>query len=455
MAWIQKIQITKYVNSKGNRVLKGTPGAIKKVTKTKKWYGCWTKGKRKISVPLSVDKQASLALLSKMIKEKEFVDAGLVDPFEKQLDRKILEHLEDYINALREEGLTPYYISQRERILKHILKKLGVKTFRDLNVEAVDAYIRNMKNMSKNEVFPSAPNTKLCHRNSLVGFANWLMRKGRIAFNPLVNVNVPKGRPVHERRALTQEEIAKVFQSARERPLQEAMINSGGRLQGGQPRTLMRLLHAVLNTETRQRCLNLGEERCLIYKTAIYTGLRKGELKALKVSSIDFKSKPYTTIRLSGQFTKNGKAALISLVPSLAVEMKNFIDKHNKKAVDYLFNVADKIHVIFKRDLEAAGILYQDADGRFADFHSLRTSANTMLGVMGIPVRIRQLFMRHSDIRLTTGTYDDDVLYNQLPIIEAFEQVDYILNPKGILQNEVKEEIKLQIPSQSDSSYEI
>ena len=50
-----------------------------------------------------------------------------------------------------------------------------------------------------------------------------------------------------------------------------------------------------------------------------------------------------------------------------------------------MFNVADKIHVVFKRDLEAAGFSCQDADNRYADFHALRTSANTIAWLYGYP----------------------------------------------------------------------
>ena len=48
----------------------------------------------------------------------------------------------------------------------------------------------------------------------------------------------------------------------------------------------------------------------------------------------------------------------------------------------------------------------------------------TMLGMAGIPPKLRQLFMRHSDIRLTTATYDDDSLYEMEPAIKALEALD-------------------------------
>lgn len=50
---------------------------------------------------------------------------------------------------------------------------------------------------------------------------------------------------------------------------------------------------------------------------------------------------------------------------------------------------------------------YRDDRGRSADFHSLRESAGTMLGVAGVPTRIRQLFMRHGEVRPTLQTDDD------------------------------------------------
>ena len=48
-------------------------------------------------------------------------------------------------------------------------------------------------------------------------------------------------------------------------------------------------------------------------------------------------------------------------------------------------------------------------------------TANVMLGQAGIPARIRQLFMRHSDIRLTMATYDDESFLDLEPVVKAME----------------------------------
>jgi len=426
MAWLQKIFTTVYEDRTGKRVSKNIKGAIKKRIKSKKWYAIWRNGKRRMSVPLAIDKQASLAMLAKLIRDQEYEAAGLINPYAKFLDKPILEHLEDYLYALQEEGVTSFYIHEKGRILKNIFRDLSIKSFKDITVEKMDFYLRNLKRKSKMKSnVPLAPNTKLVHRNSVIGFANWLKRKGRIENNQLVNITVPKGKPLRVRRALSITEIQKLLIATKERPKKEGMVNKGGKMPDGLPKSKIRIWNAILKPETIQHLVNLGEERALIYKTAIFTGLRKGELKALKVCYLDYESKPFPSIRLSGEFTKNGKAALISLVPSLAAELKDFIIKHKKNKNEYIFNVPEKIHTIFKRDLEAAGIPYKSDDGRYADFHALRTSANTMLGCMDIPIKIRQLFMRHSDIRLTVGTYDDASLYVLSPIVEAFEKVDH------------------------------
>jgi hypothetical protein len=64
----------------------------------------------------------------------------------------------------------------------------------------------------------------------------------------------------------------------------------------------------------------------------------------------------------------------------------------------------------FKRDLKLAGIPYQDAVGRYADFHSLRKTLGTNLARAGVPRRIAMSVMRHSDGKLTDKIYTDENL---------------------------------------------
>ena len=425
MAWLMKKQTTVYVSSDGNRVAKGTPGAVKQQIGSLKWYGCWKEGTRKVMVPLATDKQASQAMLTDMIRRRERGEAGMANPFKQHLNRPIEQHMDEYVASLREEGKTLFYIGEKERILKTIFNRTRMKTLADLTPERLDKYLAQMvKSRGLDSGQAVAPATKVVHRSAAISFANWLKEKKRLADNPLENVTKPKGKTVRDRRSLTRDEIQILLTAARERPLREASTNTGGRKSKRKTKRIKRVWAVSLRSESELRYKELGRERALLYKMALMTGLRRGELTALRVAFLRLDLKPLPSLELPGEFTKNGEKAKLLLVPELAEELRQWITDTNRQTNDLLFTVSSKINNIFKRDLKAAGIPYQDDRGRFADFHSLRHAANTMLGIAGIPPKLRQLFMRHSDIRLTTATYDDDSLYEMQPVIAALEALN-------------------------------
>jgi hypothetical protein len=63
------------------------------------------------------------------------------------------------------------------------------------------------------------------YRQALVGFANWCVRRQRMAANPFTGVAKADARldRRRQRRALTETEIVKLLDVARRRPLEEAM----------------------------------------------------------------------------------------------------------------------------------------------------------------------------------------------------------------------------------------
>ena len=74
-----------------------------------------------------------------------------------------------------------------------------------------------------------------------------------------------------------------------------------------------------------------------------------------------------------------------------------------------------------RKDLKAASTPYIDESGRYADFHALRYTFNTWLQTNGVPPRIAQELMRHSDRRLTDQVYLDSSL---LPLQESMRSID-------------------------------
>jgi integrase/recombinase XerD len=72
-----------------------------------------------------------------------------------------------------------------------------------------------------------------------------------------------------------------------------------------------------------------------------------------------------------------------------------------------------------KRAREKSDFLkYQNASGLFADFHSNRHTFITNLERVGVSPRRAQSLARHSDIRLTMGTYTHINLHEQSSAIE-------------------------------------
>src|SRR5208283_3766786 len=69
---------------------------------------------------------------------------------------------------------------------------------------------------------------------------------------------------------------------------------------------------------------------------------------------------------------------------------------------------------------EANGIPYRDELGRYGDFHALRYTWATFLQCNGVAQRFAMKLMRHSDIRLTSKVYTDEM---QLPIYDAIKNL--------------------------------
>ena len=128
---------------------------------------------------------------------------------------------------------------------------------------------------------------------------------------------------VRVRRALTPEELQKLLDTTRSRSIKEFSIIRRGKRKGQAV--------AKLRDEVRERLAMLGRERALIYKMAIYTGLRRGEIAAPRVAHLSLDGKPFPFLVLPGQFTKNRNDAKLLLVPSYAEELRAWIRDARKE----------------------------------------------------------------------------------------------------------------------------
>jgi integrase len=168
--------------------------------------------------------------------------------------------------------------------------------------------------------------------------------------------------------------------------------------------------HAPAPTFIR-RALNVGEidrllavttdRRFLVYRLALLTGMRRGELDSLTVASVDWKA---GKVHLEARHSKNRKEADFYLPDDFLAALYAF--SAGKRLTEKLLvrvspsKSAQTLH----RDLGKAGIPIETHEGR-VDFHSLRVTFLSLVNELGEDVKTVQEAARHSDPRLTFGTY--------------------------------------------------
>ncbi|NOX59985.1 MAG: site-specific integrase [Planctomycetes bacterium] len=145
----------------------------------------------------------------------------------------------------------------------------------------------------------------------------------------------------------------------------------------------------------RERLEKLGRERRLIYMTLVLTGLRRGELEALRWRDVDL-SDCWLTVP-AGK-AKNRKAEPLPLRADLVTELKEWHTESGK--VDgsvKVFRVPTELVKILDRDLKLDRYPKVDEDGRTIDVHAMRHTTATFLQRGGVAPKTAQRLMRHSD----------------------------------------------------------
>ena len=320
-------------------------------------------GERRISqVSLGVsDKQVAQEKLRQMVQEREKELHGLI-PAKAMRDaaqESLTKHLKDFIGDLRAKGRNDQYIAEFENRLVLLMEQCGWHSLRDVTADSFVKWRSEHKKAAKtlNEYLASAK-----------GLLNWMVKQRRVAANPLavVQKTETRGKEVRARRAYTDDEI--------------------------------------------QALLNVAGKRRIVYLMAVLTGIRHGELKALRWGDINLSAeKASVTVRAS--VSKNHKLACLPLHPDLVTELLQFRPA-NAQAGDLVFDGLMPHSVAFNAHLKAVGILKTDSQGRVVDFHSLRHTFCTNLHRAGVPQREAMELMRHNDPRLTANTYADVSLFS-------------------------------------------
>jgi len=398
------------------------------------------------------DETAARSMLTELGKRADKVRSGIRSGAEDAIidhqTAPLAEHVGAYIDHQRAKGITERQIVDVRSRIDRVAQDCGFNRLADLSGTALEKWL------AMRQAEGMGARSRNVYRGAWLGFGNWCVKTGRLLSNPVANV--PKADEHadrrRQRRALAEDELRRLLDVARRRPLVDAMRISRGKRKGEAV--------AVLREETRRRLERLGRERALIYKTLVLTGLRKGELASLTAGQLVLDADPPFLV-LDAADEKNREGSTMPLRADLAADLRQWLADKGKAAQDVpavafdrehrkpgdrrqgeagglaghvlrlpaaaptlppdapIFTVPAGLVRILDRDLKLAGIPKRDDRGRTVDVHALRHTFGTLLSKGGVAPRTAQAAMRHSTINLTMNTYTDPRLLDVAGAMEA------------------------------------
>jgi len=346
------------------------------------------------------DLRAAQHKLSTWLQEVEKIKAGILtqEEFEisKRVHNAIEDQLEDFEGHLMAKGATAGYIRTTLASIRKVCNACQFKRLIDMNATSL---IRWLNRQSKNGM---GARTRNSYREVMVTFSNWAVDSNCMAANPFGKV--PKACETvdrrRQRRALTTEEIARLFRAALERPLHDAIERKCGYSKN--------VPKKEVPEPARTKVERTGLERKLVYATLIYTGLRKGELASIAVGQV-FLDHEVPHIVLAAKDEKAKRGATLPLHPELVTELRKWLELKRRDGKlspkEKLFRVPAALCKILNRDLAFAGIEKRDFLGRVIDVHALRHTHGTLLAQQGVSPTVAKNSMRHADVRMTMNLY--------------------------------------------------
>jgi len=329
------------------------------------------------------------------------------------------EHIEGYIKYQRAKGVNEQSVKNTRSRLMRIAAECNMHRLADLTTDALERWLLDKAEHDDRTEKPMGAGARNGYREAAIGFGNWLVRKKRIKTNPFLEI--PKADTKadcrRKRRALHEDELRRLLDEARRRPVENAMTIRRGPEKGR--------LKANLRPEVRERLERLGRERALIYKTMALTGLRKKELTTLLIGWLELDADPPHLV-LDPKNEKNREGNSIPLRSDLAEDLRAWIAEKPEDEARFdapLFNVPSGLLRILDRDLKAAGIPKRDDRGRTVDIPALRHTFGTLLSAAGVRPRTAQEAMRHSTIDLTMNVYTDPALLDVAGAVESLPEL--------------------------------
>jgi integrase len=426
-----------YRTPDGQRVTKDTLGAVRTVEESRKWYGRYVGGKgEEVRVPLAESKDVARRMLNKLRADEQLERVGIKDAYAGQRRVPVPEHLEDFRRFLAIKGNSPGHINKTVSSCRKIIEACKFDTLDDIKPSPVVDFLANLaeraparveltkdwytkteavalldihpdslgrllrlaglhgKGAGKARRYPrealAALQDRLCRgpgisaRNhyltAIKSFTRWLRRDQRMPNNLLEHLQKQNADVDirHPRRALPKDAFVRFVQAT-----------AAGKTFRGLT----------------------GRDRLLLYTLAAHTGFRVEELASLCRASFDLDRTP-ATVTVEAAYSKHRRRDVQPLRSDVAKLVRPFLaGKPRRQRLwpgSWFWSGAEMV----RSDLAAAGLPYEDEDGRCFDFHALRGQFISALAASGVHPKVAQVLARHSTITLTMDYYTHLDVFN-------------------------------------------
>ena len=314
---------------------------------------------------------------------------GKIGAIDARRARPLADHVEDFRRALLDKGNTAGHADLVAARTRQLFNGCGFRFWSDISTDKVLAHLADLRADKVDATGGKATKRGLSIQTSnfylqaAKQFCRWMVCGGRAVESPLTHakgLNVRTDRR-HDRRALTVEELRTLLTAARGQPEYHGMS---------------------------------GPVRALLYRLAVETGLRQGEIRSLTAASFDLAGRP-PTVTVAAAYSKRRREDVLLLRPELARELMTCLaGQAPAPSPAFPLPERDKMIQAFRADLTAAAIPYRDPAGRVADFHALRHTFITNLAASGVHPKTAQALARHSTITLTMDRYTHSIIGDEV-----------------------------------------
>jgi len=287
-------------------------------------------------------------------------------------------HVHDWLTHLKDKGDCDRHIRQETAKMIRVVRGCRWTFPGDMQASDLLGWLEVQVNSQGNPI-------SIRTRNDIAGtvkaFGRWMVRERRMQENPFSHLS-------RKNVKLDRRRIRRPFMDDE----------------------LIRLVTAAERGPVYQRID--GPMRATVYLLASETGLRSLEIRSLTRASFDLDA-DMPSVTVLAAYSKNRREDTLPLRPRLAARLRIALAHHRPE--DPAFPLPGESYVVrmLRLDLDATAdpmkgleaVPYIDADGKVADFHSLRHTFITNLARSGVHPKVAQELGRHGDINITLGTY--------------------------------------------------